>query len=118
MKKTNLKDIVKEIADNKDKFLQLREADSSNTEFRKIVQNIVKEVISQMEEGRHPKQPRFTKENVKPLILVAVENLIQSGYMSKDPNSKQVLIHWLTEYTIELIYAITGYSLEYSDVRP
>ena len=117
MKKTNLKDIVKEIADNKDKFLQLREVDSPNTELRKIVQGIVKEVLGEMNEGR-PLKRRFEKDDIKPLITLAVENLIQSGYMSKDPNVKQVLIHWLTEYTIELIYAITGQTIDYNYIRP
>lgn len=117
MKKTNLKDIVKEIAANKDKFLQLREAESSNPELRKIVQEIVKEVISQMNEGR-PSKRRFEKDDIKPLIQSATKNLAQSGYMSKDPNAIQVLIHWLTEYTIELIYAITGQTMDYNYIRP
>lgn len=114
MKKTNLKDIVKEIANNKDKFLQLREADSSNNELRKIVQEIVKKVLN---EGRPPKR-RFEKDDIKPLIYAAVENLMQSGYMPKDPTAKQVIIHWLTEYTIELIYAITGQTMDYNYIRP
>lgn len=117
MKKNNLKDIVKEIAANKNKFLQLKEAESSNPELRKIVQEIVREVISQMNEGRPPKR-RFEKDDIKPLIQSAVENLSQSGFISKDPNAVQVLIHWLTEYTIELIYAITGQTMDYSYIRP
>lgn len=118
MKKTNLKDILKEIADNKDKFLQLREEKTSNNELRKIVNEIVKEVLSQMNEGRKPNEPKFTKDSIKPIIYSAVENLIQSGYIFKDPNSKQVLIHWLTEYTIELIHAITGQTMDYNYIRP
>lgn len=117
MKKTNLKDIVKEIANNKDKFLQLRESNSSNPELRKIVQGIVKEVLGEMNEGR-PSKRRFEKDDIKPLISLAVENLMRSGYMSKDPNAKQILIHWLTEYTIELIHAITGQTMDYNYIRP
>ena len=116
MKKTSLKDIVKEIAANKDKFLQLREAESSNPELRKIVQEIVKEVLGQMNEGR-PSKRKFEKDDVKPLITSAVERFMETGIIPNDESMKQGLIHWLTEYTIELIYAITGYTLGYNDIR-
>jgi len=117
MKKSNLKDIVKEIALNKDKFLQLRETKSSNSELRKIVQEIVKEVISQMNEGR-PSKRKFEKDDIKPLIIRAIENFMETGIIPKDESMKQGLIHWLTEYTIELIYAITGQTMDYTYVRP
>ena len=117
MEKTSLKSIVKEIADNKDKFLQLRETKTSNPELRKIVQEIVKEVFSQMNEGRSSKR-KFEKDDIKPFIYSAVKNLSQSGYMSEDPNAVHILTHWLTEYTIELIYAITGQTMDYNYIRP
>jgi hypothetical protein len=103
-------DIVKEIADNKDEFLQIRET-LSNPELSKITQDIVKEYFELLKEGRPPKEQIFTPERVKQRIEPAVHSLMQSGFVINDPNSKGVLVHWLTQYTIGLIQAITGYTL-------
>jgi len=109
-KSLKLTDIVKEIADNKDEFLQIKET-LSNPELTKITQNIVKEYFELLKEGRPPKEQIFTPERVKQHIEPAVHSLMQSGFVIDDPNSKGVLVHWLTQYTIGLIQAITGYTL-------
>ena len=116
-KPIKLKDIVKEIADNKEEFLQLKEI-NSNPELKSIVQDIVKEYFDLLKEGRPLKQQIFTPERVKQRIEPAVNNLLASGFVEDDSTTKQVLLNWLTEYTIELINAITGYTLPYNDIRP
>jgi hypothetical protein len=116
-KSLKLTDIVKEIADNKDEFLQIRET-LSNPELSKITQDIVKEYFELLKEGRPPKEKIFTPERVKQRIEPAVNNLLASGFIETDSTTKQVILNWLTEYTIELINAITGYTLDYNEIRP
>jgi hypothetical protein len=116
-KSLKLTDIVKEIADNKDEFLQIRET-LSNPELSKITQDIVKEYFELLKEGRPPKEKIFTPERVKQRIEPAVNNLLASGFIETDNTTKQVILNWLTEYTIELINAITGYTLDYNEIRP
>jgi hypothetical protein len=47
-----------------------------------------------------------------------VNNLLASGFIENDSTTKQVVLNWLTEYTIGLINAITGYTLDYNEIRP
>ena len=89
-KSLKLTDIVKEIADNKDEFLQIRET-LSNPELSKITQDIVKEYFELLKEGRPPKEKIFTPERVKQRIEPAVNNLLASGFIETDSTTKQVI---------------------------
>lgn len=116
-KPLKLTDIVKEISNNKDEFLQLKET-LSNPELNKITQDIVKEYFDLLKEGRPSKPKIFTPERVKQRIEPAINNLLASGFIKTDNDTKQVILNWLTEYTIGLINAITGYTLDYNEIRP
>ena len=116
-KSLKLTDIVKEIANNKDEFLQIK-GTLSNPKLTKITQDIVKEYFELLKEGRSPKEKIFTPERVKQRIEPAVNNLLASGFIENDSTTKQVVLNWLTEYTIGLINAITGYTLDYNEIRP
>jgi hypothetical protein len=63
-KSLKLTDIVKEIANNKDEFLQIKET-LSNPKLTKITQDIVKEYFELLKEGKSPKEKIFTPERVK-----------------------------------------------------
>jgi GTP cyclohydrolase I len=106
-----LKDIIKEIAKNKDQFSKLNES-KSNPKLESIVKDIVNQYLAEINEGNQ--QPNFKKTDprelaatYKYLIRQAVEDLEKNFNFKFEEQQKNFIAMWLADYTSMLIQQLS-----------
>jgi hypothetical protein len=103
-----LKDIVKEIAKNKDQFSKLNES-KSNLKLEALVKDIINEYLTEINEGTI--QPNTFKKlppqefasTYKSLIKQSVEDLDKTFNFQFEEQQKNFIAMWLADYTSMLI---------------
>jgi hypothetical protein len=107
-----LKDIVKEIAKNKDQFSKLNDS-KSNLKLEALVKDIINEYLTEINEGTI--QPNTFKKlppqefasTYKSLIKQSVEDLDKTFNFQFEEQQKNFIAMWLADYTSMLIQQLS-----------